>query len=184
MRERKYIPSEGTSSEIILWTIAELINHTSIFDKVRDEINSVVGSTRLVEKSDVANLPYFQAVAKETLRLYPPLPMTTRKCCHSCKIGGFEIPQETMVLIKLYAIMRDPNLWSNPNEFQPESFLVSSEKQESKKYKQDKTFSILSFGVGRRACPGSNLGLSMAHIAVATLVQCFDWKVVGDGEKA
>ncbi|XP_050281880.1 cytochrome P450 93A3-like [Quercus robur] len=65
-----------------------------------------------------------------------------------------------MVLISLYAIMRDLDLWSNPYEFQPKRKL------------------------GKRACPGSTLGLSMAHIAVATLVQCFDWKVVGNGEKA
>ena len=101
-----FVQNTSTSFEIILWTIAKLINHTSIFDKVRDEINLVVGSTRLVEQSDVANLPYLQAVVKETLRLYPPLPVTTRKCYQSCKIGGFEIPQETMVLIKLYAIMK------------------------------------------------------------------------------
>ena len=77
----------------------------------------MVGSTRLVDESDVENLPHLQAVVKETLRLYPPLPVTTRKCCQSCEIKGFEIPQETMVLINLYAIMRDPNLWNNPNEF-------------------------------------------------------------------
>ena len=109
-----------------MWTITELINHPSIFNKVREEINSVVGSTRLVDESNVKNLPYLQAVVKKTLRLYPPLPMTTRKCRQSCKIGGFEIPQETMVLINLYGIMRYPNLWNNPNEFQPERFLVSS----------------------------------------------------------
>ncbi|KAK7846990.1 cytochrome p450 705a5 [Quercus suber] len=114
-----FVGSTGTSSEVILWTIAELINHPSVFDKVRDEINSVVDSTSLVEESDVANLPYLQAVVKETPQLYPPLPVTTRKCRQR-----------------------------------------------------------------RRACLGSNLVLSMAHIAVATLVQCFDWKVVGDGEEA
>ena len=70
----------------------------------------MVGSTRLVDESDVENLPYLQAVLKETLRLYPPLAMTTRKCRQSCEIGGFEIPQESMVLINLYAIMRDPDL--------------------------------------------------------------------------
>ena len=131
-----------------MWTIAELINHPSAFSKVREEINLIVGGTRLVKESDVENLPYLQAVVKETLRLYPLLPATTRKCYQSCKIGGFEIPQETMVLINLYAI----NIWNNPNEFQPERFLVSFEKQESMKYKQDETFSFLSFGAGRRAC--------------------------------
>ena len=110
--------------------------------------------------------------------------MTTRKCRQSCKIGGFEIPQETMVLINLYAIMRDPDLWNNPNKFQLERFFVSPKKQESMKYKQDETFSFLSFGARRRACPSSKLGLRMAHIDVAAMVQCFDWKVVRDGEEA
>ena len=87
-----------------------------------------------------------------------------------------------MVLINLYAIMRDPDLRNNPNEFQPERFLVSSEKQESMKYKHDETFSFLPFGPGRRAYLGSKLGLSMAHMAIATMVQCFNWEVaVGDG---
>ena len=62
--------------------------------------------------------------------------------------------------------------------------MVSPKNQESMNYKQDETFSFLSFGAGRRACLGSKLGLSMAQIAVATMVQCFDWKVVGDGKKA
>ncbi|KAM3686240.1 hypothetical protein ACJW31_11G183000 [Castanea mollissima] len=141
-----FVGSTGTTSEVILWTITELINHPFVFNKVREEINSVVGSTRLVDESDVENLPYLQAVVKETLRLYPPLPVTTRKCRQNCEIGGFEIPQETVVLINLYVIMRDPELWNNPNEFQPERFLVSSEKQE-----------------------------------IATMVQCFNWEVVGDG---
>ena len=141
-----FVGSTGTSSEVILWTVTELINHPFVFNKVRKEINSVVGSARLVEESDVENLPNLQAVLKETLRLYPPLPVTTRKCRQSCEIGGFEIPQETKVLINLYAIMRDPDLWNNPNEFQPERFLVSSEKQESMKYKHDETFSFPPFG--------------------------------------
>ncbi|KAL0006721.1 hypothetical protein SO802_008223 [Lithocarpus litseifolius] len=131
-----FIGSTSTTSEVIAWTITELINHPSIFNKVREEINSVVGSTRLDDESDVENLPYLQAVVKETLQLYPLLLVTTRKCCQSCEIGGFEIPQETMVLINL---------------------------------------------AGRRACPGSKLGLSMVHTAIATVVQCFNWEVVGDG---
>ena len=106
--------SNGTSSEVILWTIAELINHPSIFNKVREEINLVIDSARLVNESNVENLPYLQIVVKETLQLYLPLPVTTRNCRQSCKFGGFEIPQETIVLINLYVIMRDLDLWNNP----------------------------------------------------------------------
>ena len=65
-----FIAGTGTSAESMQWAIAELINHPSVFKKVREEIESIVGKTRLVEESDIPNLPYLQAVVKETLRLY------------------------------------------------------------------------------------------------------------------
>jgi cytochrome P450 len=61
-----------TTSQAMQWTLAELINHPNIFNKVREEIKSLVGSVRLVEESDVSSLPYLQAVVKEALRLYTP----------------------------------------------------------------------------------------------------------------
>ena len=115
----------GTAAEAMQWTIAELMNNPEVFNKVREEIKSVVG-TRLVEESDIPSLPYLRAVVKETLRLYPPGPIAPRECRQSCKIKGFDVPQKTMVIVNLYAIMRDPDLWDNPNEFRPERFLVSS----------------------------------------------------------
>ncbi|KAG2664955.1 hypothetical protein I3760_16G106900 [Carya illinoinensis] len=176
-----FVGSTGTSTEAIVWTLAELINHPNVFRKLREEIKSVVGGSRLVQESDVVNLPYLQAVVKETLRLYPPLPVTTRECRQACKIEGFDVPQNTMVAINLYAIMRDPELWDNPNEFWPERFLASS-----KEHDQDgsvgENSNFLTFGAGRRACPGGKIGLIMMHTAVAAMVQCFDWKVEGDHE--
>ena len=60
--------------------MAELLNHPEAFQKVRKEIELVTGNVRLVDESDITNLPYLQAVVKETLRLYPPAPITTREC--------------------------------------------------------------------------------------------------------
>ena len=62
------------------WTIAELINHPDVFNKVREEIKDAVGSTRLVGESDVPILPYLQAVVKEALRLHPPVHVIIREC--------------------------------------------------------------------------------------------------------
>ncbi|KAF5445651.1 hypothetical protein F2P56_034689 [Juglans regia] len=182
-----FIGSTGNSSEVVVWTLAELINHPNVFSKLREEIKSVVdNNSRLVQESDVANLPYLQAVVKEILRLYPPLPVTTRECRQACKIQGFDVPQNTMVAINLYAIMRDPELWDNPNEFWPERFLQASSKnqQHDKSAGGDENPNFLAFGAGRRACPGGKLGLAMMHTAVAAMVQCFDWKVGGDGNEA
>ncbi|KAB1207366.1 hypothetical protein CJ030_MR7G017451 [Morella rubra] len=174
-----FIGGFGTTPETIVWTIAELINHPNAFNKLRQEIKSVVGSSRLVEESDVAGLPYLQAVVKEGLRLYPPLPVITRSARQDCKIEGFDIPKASMMSINLYAIMRDPDSWLNPNEFWPERFLVSTESEEET---VGETLNLLTFGAGRRACPGAKLALTMLHRTVAAMVQCFDWKVGGDGE--
>lgn len=66
-----FIGGTGTASEAILWTIAELINHPNAFNKLREEIKSIFGNNRLVEESDISNLPCLQAVVKEGLRLNP-----------------------------------------------------------------------------------------------------------------
>lgn len=144
----------GTAAEAMQWTIAELINHPKVFNKVREEIKSVAGA-RLVEESDIRSLPYLRAVVKETLRLYPPGPIAPRECCQSCKIRGFDVSQKTMVIVNLYAIMRDPALWDNPNEFRPERFLVSSKEQDNLDFNQNETeeqnFSFIPFGGGRKS---------------------------------
>ncbi|KAA8520263.1 hypothetical protein F0562_014519 [Nyssa sinensis] len=169
------------------WTIAELVNHPHVFQKVREEIELVVGKSRLVEESDIPSLPYLQAVVKETLRLYPPGPVTTRECRQHCKIQGFDIPEKTAVAINLYAIMRDPELWDDPDEFRPERFVVSSKEQEHLDHENEakgQSFNFVPFGAGRRGCPGTLVAFSLMNSAVAAMVQCFDWKVGRDGDGA
>ncbi|KAL5760483.1 hypothetical protein ACOSP7_018994 [Xanthoceras sorbifolium] len=171
-----FIAGTDTTAEAMQWTIAELLNHPDAFKRARQEIESVVGRSRLVEESDIPSLPYLQAVVKEALRLYPPGPVTTRECRQNCRIKGFDIPEKTAVAINLYAIMRDPDAWDNPNEFRPERFLIPSRDQEQN------LFNFVPFGAGRRGCPGSVLAFSLMNTVIAAMVQCFDWKVGGDGD--
>ncbi|KDP43436.1 hypothetical protein JCGZ_16723 [Jatropha curcas] len=118
-----FIGGTVTSAATMQWIMAELINHPKVFKKLREEIESVTGTNRSVHESDIPNLHYLQAVVKETLRLYPLAPLMPRECSEDCKIGGFNIPKETAVLINAYSIMRDPEIWENPSKFYPERFL-------------------------------------------------------------
>ena len=169
-----FLAGVGTSAEVTLWTLAELINNPDVFNKVREEIKYVVGNTRLVEESDVPSLPYLQAVIKEALRLHPALPVVVRECREACKIKDFDVPKKTMVAVNLYAIMRDEKIWDYPNDFRPERFLVSSKGKDGMEH--------IPFGAGRRGCPGEKLAFSMIQIVVAAMVQCFDWKVGREGD--
>ncbi|XP_042479898.1 cytochrome P450 93A3-like [Macadamia integrifolia] len=166
-----------TSAKSMQWALALLINHPDVFKKVREEIKLMVGRSRLVEESDIQKLPYLQAVIKETLRLYPTFPVLGRECTQDCKIGGYDVLKNTRVLVNLYTIMRDPNSWEEPNEFRPERFLVNSKESIQN---QIMNIDFIPFGGGRRSCPGQSHALTIMHITIASMIQCFDWKIHGE----
>lgn len=168
-----------TQSVAIQWAMAELINRPRVFHKLRQEIESIVGSTRMVKESDVPNLPYLQAVVKETLRLHTSAPLIVRECIQDCNINGYDIKAKTRVLINAFAIMQDPNTWEDPTEFIPERFLVNSVEKIVDHVMEIKgqDFGYVPFGSGRRGCPGALLAYTVMQMTIGRLVQCFDWKV-------
>ncbi|KAK7314286.1 hypothetical protein VNO77_39501 [Canavalia gladiata] len=159
------------------WAMAELLNHPEAFQKVRKEIELVTGNVRLVEESDVPNLPYLQAVVKETLRLYPAGPVTTRECNQHCKINGFYVPPKTAVAINLYPIMRNPERFLKEQDHED----LSDHHQNNDSIKRV-NFNFVPFGAGRRGCPGTTLAFNLMNTAIAAMVQCFDWNIGEDGK--
>lgn len=168
-----------TSAAAAVWAVAELINHPNIMEKARQEIDSVVGKDRLVEESDVANLPYLQAIVKETLRLHPPGAVIARESVEDCTIRGYDIPTKTQLLVNLWAIGRDPDYWENPLQFWPERFLREDGSLKSQLDVKGQHFHLLPFGSGRRICPGISLALQVVQTSLAAMIQCFEWKVGG-----
>ncbi|KFK39340.1 hypothetical protein AALP_AA3G231500 [Arabis alpina] len=175
-----FIGGSDTSMQTIQWTMAEIINNSSVLERLRDEIDSFVGKTRLIQETDISNLPYLQAVVKEGLRLHPPSPLVVRMFQKSCEIKGFYIPEKTTLVINTYALMRDPDSWEDPNEFKPERFIDSSRSGQEDERKQ--ALKYLPFGGGRRGCPGVNLANIFVGTTIGVMVQCFDWKIEGDKE--
>ncbi|XP_010417842.1 PREDICTED: cytochrome P450 705A5-like isoform X1 [Camelina sativa] len=174
-----FVAGTDTSTHSIQWIMAEIINNSYILKRLREEIDSVVGKTRLIQETDLPNLPYLQAIVKEGLRLHPPVPFVLRTFEERCMIGEFCIPEKTTLLVNGYAMMRDPEYWDDPQEFKPERFLTSS--RSSKKDEiRDEVLKFIPFGSGRRGCPGANLGYVFVGTAIGVMVQCFDLKIKGD----
>ncbi|GFZ17018.1 Cytochrome P450 superfamily protein [Actinidia rufa] len=163
-----------TSSSTVEWAIAELIRHQKILAQAQQELNSVVGLDRVVTESDLAQLTYFQAIIKETFRLHPSTPLSLpRIAAESCEIKGYFIPKGSTLLVNVWAIARDPDIWADPLEFRPERFLPGGEKANVDIRGND--FEIIPFGAGRRICAGMSLGLRMVQLLTATLIHCFNW---------
>ncbi|KAG4913028.1 hypothetical protein JHK82_053612 [Glycine max] len=168
-----FLAGTETSSAALQWAMAEMMNKEGVLKRVKEEIDEVVGTNRLVSESDITNLRYLQAVVKEVLRLHPTAPLAIRESAENCSINGYDIKGQTRTLINVYAIMRDPEAWPNPEEFMPERFLDGINAAD---------FSYLPFGFGRRGCPGSSLALTLIQVTLASLIQCFQWNIKA-GEK-
>lgn len=86
-------------------------------------------------------------------------------------IDGYDIPSGTQVLVSVWSIGRDPELWEAPEEFTPERFLDSRLDVKGQDYE------LLPFGLGRRMCPGYNLGLKVIQLSLANLLHGFMWRL-------
>jgi len=166
-----------TSAITMEWGLAELLRNPNVMQKAREEIDSVTGNnSRLIEESDIVNLPYMGSIVKETLRLHPTTPLIGRESSEDTNVCGFDIPAKTWLLVNLWSMGRDPKVWENPLEFRPERFMTGEEKQFEVR---GQNFQLMPFGTGRRVCPGASLALQVVTSNLAAMVQCFEWKVEG-----
>ncbi|KAH8959956.1 hypothetical protein BDL97_06G104900 [Sphagnum fallax] len=160
-----------TSSVTLEWVMAELLRHPDIMQRAQKELDTIVGTNRLVTESDLQHLPYLQAILKETFRIHPPAPlMNAHRSIQPCQVEGYNLPTNTTLFVNLWAIGRDPNIWEKPLEFDPDRFMQHPEIDV-----HGHNFELLPFGSGRRACPGRPLGILFAQIVLANLLQSFDW---------
>lgn len=173
-----FLAGTNGPASVLEWSLAELIRNPHVLKKAREEIDTVVGKERLVKESDIPNLPYLQAVVKETLRMHPPTPIFAREAMRSCQVDGYDIPANSKIFISTYAIGRDSQYWENPHVYDPERFLFTDERKVDVR---GQYYQLLPFGSGRRSCPGASLALIVIQASLASLVQCFDW-VVNDGK--
>ncbi|XP_010264712.1 PREDICTED: cytochrome P450 CYP82D47-like [Nelumbo nucifera] len=154
----------------LTWALSLLVNNQEVLKRVQDELDRHVGKDRNVEESDMKKLEYLQAVVKEALRLYPPAPLSgPHEAMEECTVAGYHVPVGTRILVNLSKIQRDPRVWSDPLEFRPERFLTSHVGVDV----LGQHFELIPFGSGRRACPGTSLGLKVVHLALARLLHAF-----------
>ncbi|CAL2234036.1 unnamed protein product [Prunus armeniaca] len=86
---------------------------------------------------------------------------------------GFDVPRHTMLFINAWAIHRDPELWEDPTKFKPERF-------EGWSGEGSEGYKLVSFGAGRRGCPGAGLASRLVRLALGSLVQSFEWERISE----
>ncbi|XP_004505637.1 cytochrome P450 81Q32-like [Cicer arietinum] len=171
------VAGSETSATSMQWTLSLLLNHPKTMIKVRAEIDTCVRHDQLMTESEGSKLKYLSNVIMEALRLYPVAPlMIPHESSNDCKVCGFDIPRGTMLLVNLWTLHRDPNLWEDPTKFVPERF------EEGELGNFNDIYNMLPFGIGRRSCPGDVLAKRVMGHAIGSLIQCFEWERIGAEE--
>ena len=168
--------------------MAEILANPRVLEKIREEVDHVVGKERMVEMADLPDLRYTKATVKETLRKHPALPLllphVSIEACElqvACESDGkknhpslYHIPSGTRMLVNAWAIGNDPATWEDPDKFLPERFMAGSKADVDVRGQH---FELLPFGSGRRMCPGMGLALGVLELSVASLAHCFEWEL-------
>ncbi|CAL9135853.1 unnamed protein product [Musa acuminata var. zebrina] len=176
-----FIAGTDTSSIIIEWALAEMLRNPTILQRAQDEMDQVIGKNRRLEESDMPNLPYLRAICKEALRLHPSTPLgVPHYTFEACEVDGYHIPPNTRLIVNVWAIGRDPDVWEHPLEFKPERFLTG---RNARIEPLGNDFELIPFGAGRRICVGMHAGLIMLQYGLGSLLHSFHWKLADDVEE-
>ncbi|XP_065875784.1 cytochrome P450 CYP82J17-like [Euphorbia lathyris] len=171
------IAASDTTAITTIWALCNLLNNRNAMERAQEELDQKIGKNRCVQVDDIEKLEYLRAVVKETLRLYPAAPLgVPRQAAEDCYISEYFIPKGTRLFTNFWKLHRDPNIWSNPDEFIPERFLT----KQSYLDVSGQNFEYLPFSGGRRSCPGTNLAMQIIHLSLARLIQAFDITTPGN----
>jgi len=162
--------AESTVSTLSTFILG-LLTHPEVQARAQKELDSVVGHDRLPEFSDRPSLPYIDAILKEVLRWNPVAPLSMpHMATNDDEYNGYFIPAGTIIVGNTWAILHDPNVYSDPHRFNPERFMGTDEKHH---FSAADPLSV-SFGYGRRACPGRFMADAQVWITIACILSVFD----------
>lgn len=147
--------------------------HPEIQQKVISELNSIFGdSDRDCTFSDLNQMEYLECIIFETLRLYPPVPMISRKLTETLhmKSSNIVIPVKSIVIIETFSIHRDSENFNNPENFDPDNFLP--ERKASRHH-----CCFIPFGGGQRSCLGRKYVIFMLKTLLSRILRSY--KIIG-----
>nr|KAF6427353.1 cytochrome P450 family 4 subfamily V member 2 [Rousettus aegyptiacus] len=151
-----------TTAAAINWSLYLLGSYPEVQKKLDNELDEVFGkSDRPATSEDLKKLKYLDCVIKETLRLFPSVPLIARSLNEDCEIAGFNIAKGSQVIIISYALHRDLRHFPDPEEFQPERFFPENMKGRH-------PYSYVPFSAGPRNC----IGQKFAIIEEKTVLSC------------
>jgi cytochrome P450 len=155
------IAGHDTTSTTLTYALWALGHHQDLQDRVVTEVSTL--GDRSLTVDDVPALPFTVQVVHEALRLCPPAPAVARVATRDTVVDGFEVAAGTNIIVGIYALHRDPALWSAPETFDPDRFGVGQTRPDR--------WQFLPFGAGARSCIGDHFAMLEATLGLASLIR-------------
>ncbi|XP_057975861.1 cytochrome P450 CYP82D47-like [Malania oleifera] len=160
-----------TSTVTLVWALCLLLNNPHTLKKAQQELDTQVGRQQQLHGTHIKHLVYVQAIIKETMRLYPAAPLgAPHESIEDCIVGDHHVPAGTRLVVNLWKVHRDPQVWPDPDEFRPERFLTTHKDVDVR----GQNFELIPFSSGRRMCPGVSFSLQVTHFILANLLHGFE----------
>jgi len=154
-----------TSSTTLGFVCYHLALDTHVQEKLRDEIDRMWPGDEESPSYDVLHkMDYLDMVINEALRMYPPGFALQRDCTEACTIKGVHIPKGLPILFPVYAIHHDPEIWPEPEKFDPERF---TEAEKAKRL----PYTFMPFGYGPHNCVGMRFALLEIKLTLVKLLK-------------
>ncbi|KAJ7022577.1 cytochrome P450 [Mycena alexandri] len=166
--------SDTTAAQIEAFFLA-MILYPEVQANAQAELDKVIGNDRLPELSDRSQLPYVDALCKETLRWHVAAPINIPHRAREDFVyhkdetsAPMLIPKNSLVITNIWKMTHDPERYKNPMTFNPSRFIAMDEKEAE----QDPA--RICFGHGRRICPGKLLGDATLFMACSAILAVFN----------
>lgn len=156
-----FVAGHETTATSLAWSVYSLCRDPAIYEQAQREVDALPGPPTA---ADLPRLPYTLRVFKEALRLYPPVYFDGRQADEATELDGVDYPEGTVALYAPYSLHRRPDLWPQPERFDPDRFTPEAEAARSR-------FAWLPFGVGPRVCIGMGFALMEGQLVLARLLQ-------------
>jgi cytochrome P450 len=145
------VAGHETTASALNWTWYLLSQHPEVEAKLHAELDAAP-EEKAPGLPQMEALTYTHQVIDESLRLYPPGWILSRRTIEADTLGGYEVPAGTSVMLSPYVFHRHPKFWKDPEKFWPERF--------DKEHEADRPrFAYMPFAAGPRHCIGETLAL-------------------------
>lgn len=159
-----------TSASMLTFLMMALAEQPDVWEKARAEQEALKIGDNLT-MAHIKQMAYLERVLKETERMFPPVPAGFRRVVEEFEFNGYRIPKGWTALYMVNAAHRDPNIWTNPDAFDPERF--GPERDEG-----NVPFSLVGFGGGARVCVGYAFAQLEMKIMLSYLLRHYTWELL------